>query len=394
VRRLLGLLLLALVLTPSARADSDLLVGIVDDQLKWTAHPRPATNALRDLGVGALRVPITWRRGEARLTRTDHVTLNRVVTATFPMRIVLTVDFPARETPQTDAHRSQFCSYARDALSRFPTINDVTIGNEVNSNDFWQPQFAGGASVAPAEYVALLARCYDVLKQLRPKVNVMTDTAPRGNDNPFARSNASHSPAAFVRKMGEAYRASGRTRPIFDNVGHHPYGDFSLESPFARHPNTGSIALGDYDKLLAAYDDAFGGTDQPTIGRGARIYYLEAGFETTVPTARRGLYSGAERGRTVGAEALHGEQLIDSVRLAYCQPHVASWFNFLLTDEERLQGWQSGLLWADGTKKPGYNAFRAVVREVRLRAVNCVAVRKKEAAVLAGGFVKLPPRTP
>ena len=156
MRRLLGLLLLALVLTPSARADSDLLVGIVDDQLKWTAHPRPATTALRDLGIGALRVPIAWRRGESRLTRTDYVTLNRVVSATFPMRIVLTVDFPARETPRTEAHRSQFCAYARDALARFPTINDVTIGNEVNSNDFWQPQFVGGASVAPTEYVCLL----------------------------------------------------------------------------------------------------------------------------------------------------------------------------------------------------------------------------------------------
>ena len=388
------MVLLALVLASPARADSDLLIGLVDDQLKWTAHPKPTTTVLRDLGVGALRVPLTWRRGSTRLTRNDVVVMNRVVNATFPMRIVLTVAGPAREAPRSDAERTQFCSYVRDALVHYPTINDVTIWNEVNSNDFWQPQFEGGASVAPREYAALLAQCYDALHQLRPKLNVMTDTSPRGNDNPLARSNASHSPGLFVRRMGEAYRASGRTRPLFDNVGHHPYGDFSLESPFARHPNTGSIGQGDLQKLVEAYADGFAGTDQPTIGRGARVYYLEDGFETTVATTKRSLYSGVERARTVGPDALHSEQLIDAIRFAYCQPHVASFFNFLLTDEKRLAGWQSGVLWADGTKKPAYYALRAVTREVKLRAVNCAAVKKKEEETLDGGFIFLPPRKP
>jgi hypothetical protein len=393
VRRLSALLLLALTLAPSARADSNLLVGLVDDQLKWSAHPKPTTQTLRDLGIGALRVPLTWHRGETRLSSADSTTMNRVVGATFPMRIVLTVSGPAKQAPQSDAERSQFCSYVRDALTRFPTINDVTIWNEVNSNDFWQPQFEnGGASAAPRAYVALLARCYDNLHQLRAKVNVMTDTSPRGNDNAFAASNASHSPGNFIVKMGEAYRESGRTRPIFDNVGHHPYGDFSLESPFARHPNTGSIGQGDYDKLVAAYAIAFGGTDQPTIGAGVRIYYLEDGFETTVSPAKRSLYSGVERSRTVGPDALHREQLQDAIRFAYCQPFVASYFNFLLTDERNLAGWQSGLLWADGTPKPAYAGFKAVVREVRSKTVNCAAVRKKEAETVSGGFIFLPPK--
>ncbi len=394
MRRLLGTILLALALAPAARADSDLLVGIVDDQLKWTAHPKPATAALRDLGIGALRVPLTWRRGSSKLTRNDVVTMNRVLGATFPMRIVLTVAGPAREAPKTDAERAQFCTYVRDALSRYPTINDVTIWNEVNSNDFWQPQFASGESVAPREYALLLARCYDTLKAARPRLNLMTDTSPRGNDNPYAVSNASHSPGLFVRKLGEAYRGMGRERPLFDNVGHHPYGDFSLESPFARHPSTGSIGQGDYEKLVIAYAEAFAGTDQPTIGGGARIYYLEDGFETTVDSAKRSLYNGVERARTVGSEALHAAQLVDAVRFAYCQPYVASFFNFLLTDERRLAGWQSGVLWADGSKKPAYAAMRGVIREVRSRTVNCMALRKKEADTLSGGFIFLPPRKP
>ena len=395
MRRLLATFLLALVLTPAARADPDLVVGIVDDQLKWTGQPKPATTALRDLGIGALRVPLTWRRGTSRLTHTDAVTMNRVVGATFPMRIVLTVSGPAREAPRTESERTQFCAYVRDTLARYPTINDVTIWNEVNSNDFWQPQYNSiGDSVAPREYAALLAKCYDTLHALRPRVNVMTDTSPRGNDNAFTTINPSHSPAMFVLKLSDAYRAMARVRPLFDNVGHHPYGDFSLESPFARHPNTGSIGQGDYDKLVAAYNEGFRNTDQPTIGRGARIWYLEDGFETTVASAKRSLYNGVERARTVGPDALHAEQLIDAVRLAYCQPYVASFFNFLLTDERRLVGWQSGLLWADGSKKPAYAAFRGVVREVRQRRVDCVALRKREADTLAGGFIFLPPKRP
>jgi hypothetical protein len=387
------MVLLALALAPSARADSDLLIGVVDDQLKWSMQPKPMTWALRDLGLGALRVPLTWRRGETRLTHSDLTAMGRVVNGTFPMRIVLTVSGPAKESPQSDTERSQFCAYVRDALTRFPSVNDVTIWNEVNSNDFWQPQFENGASAAPKAYVALLAHCYDTLHQARPRVNLMTDTSPRGNDNPLAATNASHAPGTFVRKMGEAYRESGRTRPLFDNVGHHPYGDFSLESPFARHPNTGSIGQGDYDKLVAAYSDAFSGTDQAVIGAyGVRIYYLEAGFETTISPAKRPLYSGVERARTVGPDLLHREQLQDAIRLAYCQPYVASYFNFLLTDEHNLAGWQSGLLWADGTSKPAYAGFKSVVREVRQKAVNCTAVRKKEADTVSGGFIFLPPK--
>jgi hypothetical protein len=85
---------------------------------------------------------------------------------------------------------------------------------------------------------------------------------------------------------------------------------------------------------------------------------------------------------------------VDAVRFAYCQPYVASFFTFLLTDEKRLAGWQSGVLWADGSKKPAYAALRGVTREVRSRTVNCVALRKKEADTLSGGFIFLPPRKP
>jgi hypothetical protein len=41
-------------------------------------------------------------------------------------------------------------------------------------------------------------------------------------------------------------------------------------------------------------------------------------------------------------------QLRDAIALAYCQPAVSAFLNFGLLDEDRLGGWQSGLLWRDG----------------------------------------------
>lgn len=387
------LALLAAAIVPSAAASPNLLVGVVDDSLKWSAEPK-AASAMRDLGLRSIKVPLKWHPGQTKLSRTDMTAMGRVVRSTFGMRIVLAVDGKARQAPTQPAQAEQFCAYTRDALVRFRTINDVIIWTEPNSNDFWQPQFnRDGSSAAPAAYTALLARCWDVLHALRPGVNVLTNTSPRGNDNPLGVSNAGHSPGAFIRAMGVAYRASGRTRRIFDTVGHHPYPEISPESPFALHPRTGSIGQGDYDKLIAALLEAFGSTDQPLPGSdGVSIWYVEDGFQTTIPTSKMALYAGKENSHLVSHDFLHREQLLDAVRLAYCQPNVGGFFNFLLADEKNLAGWQSGVLWPDLTRKPAYTSFKAVIKEVAQRRVNCEALKRRQAEILAGGFVKPGPR--
>jgi hypothetical protein len=62
--------------------------------------------------------------------------------------------------------------------------------------------------------------------------------------------------------------------------------------------------------------------------------------------------------------AEQASQLRAALRLAASQPRVTAWFNFLLWDEPRLEGWQSGLYWADGSAKPSAAAFRAAVENV------------------------------
>jgi hypothetical protein len=322
--------------------------------------------------------------------------------------VVLAVYGRPDDAPQNDVERNAYCQFVASLLHRYPGVGDVVVWNEPNSSRFWRPQFApDGTSLAPAMYEALLARCWDVLHAARPRVNVIAATAPRGNDNPAARSNVSHSPVSFYLELGDAYRASGRRLPIFDTVGHNPYPVTNAERPWVRHTTGKTIAEGDYDKLMALLEQAFGGTGQPVPGqKQVRIWYMEQGFQTSVDPAKRSIYRGAETAGQLlppffGAAARtaaglapdQATQLSDALRVAYCQPAVGAFFNFELADERNLGGWQSGVLWADLTPKPSYGTFKAAVRAVAAGQVDCSRYAQLSAETGVGiGFTTDPKR--
>ena len=349
----LSVLLLALLIGPEpARAGSDLVIGVHDDRIKWTERPAPILGAMQALGLGGMRVTLEWRRGKRHLTMPDHNALRRAVAAhAGGVRIVLGVYGRANDAPRGRVAREDYCRFVRNVLLRYGEVRDVVIWNEANSDTFWRPREG-----AAEDYAALLARCWDVLHRSVPGVNVLTTTA------------ASHDPAAFIRGVGAAYRASGRQQPLFDAAGHNPYPLFSGEPPSARHEVY--LGQGDYDRLVAVLDESFSGTAQPP----APIWYLENGFQTTTAgKRRRSHYSGRESvAQTLEPEA-QAAQIAAALRLASCQPRVAAYFNFLLVDESLLGGWQSGLLWADWRRKPAFEAYRAAIADVRGGRVDCAA---------------------
>jgi hypothetical protein len=379
----------ALCARPAA-AEPGLMVGATDDVFKL--EPGLAGSAARDLGLRATRVSLHWDAGQTTLKADDAEELrNAVLTG---VRVVIAV-YGWRDTaPQDAASRDAYCSYVRDTLEQVPQINDVVIWNEPNISYFWRPQFAAdGSSAAPAAYEELLARCWDVLHALRHDVNVIAPgTSPWGNDDPENSVVISHSPVMFIRKLGEAYRASGRTQPIFDTVGHHVYGSSPGERPWRQHPSSRRISQGDLGKLVSVLQDAFGGTGQavpgmPVAGRSVPIWYMESGFETTPDPAKRSLYANAETTAALpdslgvlpwtvlpdpASQAPdQATQLRDALRLAYCQPYVEAIFNFLLRDEVELNYWQSGVLWADRTPKASYGAYRSAIAETVSGSVDC-----------------------
>jgi hypothetical protein len=220
------------VMPSPARAGPGLIFGFSDDAPKWDAASAAAS--ARSVGASAFRLTLHWGSGESDLTAQDISDLDKAVAGTNGFRLVLSVYGSPTSAPQDDQSRTQFCAYVKNAVDRFPSITDVVVWNEPNVSSFWRPQFnPDGSSAAPVAYEALLARCFDVLHAFRPTINVVAPaTSPRGNDNPNAVSNVSHSPVNFIERMGLAYRASGRSDPLFDTVGQHVYQNSFRERPF------------------------------------------------------------------------------------------------------------------------------------------------------------------
>jgi hypothetical protein len=351
----LAALLASLVCAAAAHAGPGLIVGVDDDTIKWLTRPNGVVGVNRDLGVGALRVSIDWKRGGTKPTRLQQIYLHRIALAIgLGQRVVLAVYGRPSQAPVTATQRQQYCGFVAHVLKRIPAIDDVVIWNEVNNPTFWQ--------AGPEAYEELLARCWDTLHALRRSVNVISSTAPHQD------------PGAFVARIGTAYRASGRTRPLVDTFGHNVYPENSSEPPWTVHA-TASIDQGDYARLMQVLSDAFAGTAQPLPGQGrTTIWYLEDGFQTRPPDQLKRHYGGKENERLVVGVQDQGGRLQAAVLLAYCQPAVGAFFNFELIDEHRLVGWQSGLLYSNGQRKPAYDAFRNAIAAVRSGAVDCAKV--------------------
>jgi hypothetical protein len=348
-----------------------LVVGVVDDALAQQSRTfaQAQVDVSRDAGFDAAIVSATWKRGQRRPPGSLVRVLRNVTAATKRAEMqafVLVWHGFARETPRTPAERADFAAYCAALVEALPTVDHVIVGNEPNLDTFWKPQFgANGRDLAATGYLDLLARSYDAIKAADPGVRVLGGAlAPRGADRPRG-SRPTHSPTAFIRDLGAAYRASGRDRPLMDAFAMHPYMQASRISPGVPHLRNTSITLADYPKLLALLDEAFQGTAQ--AGARLPVYYTEFGVQTSVPSPKLRSYSdqeSPERTDSVGFE-LQAAYYRRALALAYCQPTVRGIFVFHTFDESDFAGWQSGLYFADRTPKPSLPAFKRTVADLR-----------------------------
>ena len=335
-----------------------LIVGVTDDTAKWLVRADPIVAFHKDLHLMAVRVTVPWHPGQTQPVGVQQIYLQRIGRMIrLNERIVLSVYNTARYAPVTPAAQSQYCSFLRTVTKRMPLIQDVQIWNEVNSPTYW-PETAGAAG-----YETLLARCWDALHRYPGRMNVISSTAPH------------HGAAAFITALGDAYRASGRELPLFDTFGHNPYPENAAEAPSTHHVDVDTIGEGDYDVLMNTLQSAFGDTGQPVPGtRWVGLWYVETGFQTVPPATKQRFYRGRENDPYALSPDDQVTQLRNAILLAYCQPAVTGILNFELVDEDRLGGWQSGLLWRDRTRKPAYAAFKDLVAQVRARTVDCSKV--------------------
>src|ERR687884_1255818 len=298
-KRVLAVAIVALAAAPSAFAGGPTMtLGATEDIVKQPdlVAAKAQMDRLKLAGLKAIRPTQEWAPGQTEPGGAGFEALKNAVAAAQldGVRVVLSVtNHGSRTTPLSDQDQADFATYAANVARALPSVNDFVVGNEPNLNRYWLPQFGlDGSDVAAPAYESLLAKAYDALKAVSPSITVLGGAvSPRGIDRPNTGRDT-HSPTAFIADMGTAYRASGRTKPIMDQFAFHPYGDNSSQPPTFQHPNSTSISIADYGKLVALLGTAFDGTAQR--GSSLPIVYDEYGVETQIPSTKQSLYTGSE----------------------------------------------------------------------------------------------------
>jgi cell division septation protein DedD len=265
--------------------------------------------------------------------------------------------------PATMHDPAAFCSWAALVATTVKQwgIHDFIIWNEPNTALYWSPQ----DSTAPAAYEALLARCYDAIHAADSDARVIGfGLSPRSNGP------SQTAPIPFILAVGAAYKASGRTLPIMDQMSIHPYPNPSspTDAPDVGYTNPVAYGVPNLDRVKQALYDAFHGTGQPTTVTGLTFRIDELGWQTT--TTAYPQYYNAENVAVVSEQTQ--AQFVQEAIQKYlaCDPTVTDVEWFLLVDEATRNGkakdnsttigggWQSGLLTAGGhgvsTEKVGY----------------------------------------
>ena len=355
--------LLALVLAGSAAGA--VRYGVTEDAGKYARDGGAGFfSQLNDVGLTENAITIYWDPslpgGMAEPGLLDRVLPQaqargiRIVLAVYALKPRMFTTSPTAE--------AQFVDFLQRLARTYPQVTDFVVGNEPNQPRFWQPQFGtDGSDAAATGYEELLARCYDALKSVNPRIRVLGfGLSERGNDDPRAPSNASHSPLRFIRDVGAAYYASGRTRPLMDAFAYHPYPGSSADSldKGLAWPNA---SIANLDRVKQAVWDAFHGTAQRTFENGLGLTITEIGWQVAASGAA---YTGVENVPTTD-EATQAAIYARIVQQLACDPSVADVLFLHLIDETDLSGFQSGLERADGSHRPSYDAVRAAIAATR-----------------------------
>jgi len=275
--------------------------------------------------------------------------------------------------PASSHDPTAFCTWAANVATLVQQwgINDFIIWNEPNTALYWSPQNAG----APAGYEALLAACYDSIHAADPNAQVIGfGLSPRSNGP------TQTAPIPFIEAVGKAYRASGRTLPIMDQMSIHPYPNpnHPIDGPGVGYANPNFFGVPNLDRVKQAVYDAFHGTAQPTTLNGLTFRIDELGWQTDT-TAYPQYYH--QENVAVVSEQTQAAYIAQAVqRYLACDPTVTDVEWFLLVDESTRDGrdqngnyigggWQSGFLTAGGqgvsTPKVAYTADAPLFAEGR-----------------------------
>jgi hypothetical protein len=369
----------AALCVPAATASSGMLIGVYDEGATFYDDSTTTFARYQALHVKVLRVNLYWggKLGVAKVrpfdaadprdagydwSVYDHVS---AFAGAYGIKLLFSITgTPRWANGGASANRpprnfTDLRTYAYAAATRYsgtyigddgrtlPAVHLWAAWNEPNNPSFLRPQYVrkGGkwviqsaidyAKICNAVYNGVHATMY-AGEQVACGV-----TGPRGNNNPTS-VRPSVSPIAF---LNAAKRAGMKT---FDAYAHNPYYGVPTETPTTKPPSTQgggtptAVTLANIDTLLAAISHLYGPR---------KLWITEYGYQTKPPDFQFGV-----------TWAQQARYLTQAFGIARRNPRITMMLWFLVRDEPDLSGWQSGLVTAQGKRKPSYNAFRNLAR--------------------------------
>ena len=257
----------------------------------------------------------------------------------------------ARYAPTRSASLQNFATAAAKRYSgtfkpttdgpALPAVHLWLAWNEPNNPVFLSPQYRKVSGrwfpQSAYSYVRICNAIYNGVHSVQHGAAKVAcgATDPRGNNQPRSRR-ASISPLAFLRSV----KKYGLRR--FDAWAHHPYAPRASLTPSSK-PNVNdksTVILGNIGVLTKELSRLYG--KKP-------LWITEYGYQTRPPD------------RTFGvAWKTQARYLAQAYSIARKNPRIQMMIWFLVKDESRLAGWQSGFFTTAGKRKPSYYTFRAL----------------------------------
>jgi hypothetical protein len=373
VLALLALLTAALLAPAAATASSRQVMTFEAPSELLDDSQREATlDEIQAFGVTRVRALVYWRDFSARPNSKRRPRFDRALHTAYPastwgrldrlvestqrrgveLQLTLTGPVPTWATERKRGHLNtprarEFGRWASAVATRYgDRVNLWSIWNEPNHPEFLKPQYRKGRPASPRIYRKLYIAAERAIHRVDADDDVLFgETAPIGNVNVV-------SPLAFLRGatcLDSGYRRkSGCGRLRIDGYAHHAYTRKS--GPNFVHPDGDDVTIGTLNRLVSALDRA---ARAGAFDGGRSVYLTEFGIQS--------------RPDTIAGVSLRrqAEYLAISERIAYANPRVVAFSQYLMQDDrprsgprlQRYSGFETGLKTSTGRKKPAYDGF-------------------------------------
>jgi hypothetical protein len=385
-----GLALAGAMLALAGTAAANLSVGVNDDAAKDAGVSAWFYSTMQSVGLKINTLTLLWDEG-APADIAGAAAVDQAIARAKASGITIELDlYPMHSMAFTGGNKcapssdpescgdtsriQQFGAWAGSVARRFAGVHQFVVMNECNQPLFVNPQWDSAGNNQSAEICGrALAAAYDAIKAAGSSNFVWgVGLSPRGNDSPNAASNSSTKPVTFLGALGAWFKSfaqkTGRPNGIMDGFDFHPY-PLPQTQPFAQgYADVKEASITNLSRIYQAFYDAFNGSAQKTIGQqaggGTPVSLNETGIQTA--SSGKSGYSGTERSAT-SAGGVSGQFATESYQASWykqmldvlsCDPNVQFVNIFHLIDESALEGWQSGIYFADQSAKQSAQTVR------------------------------------